>query len=137
MHIVSFFFFSFLLSFQFFFNQKISLFKFVFNLISCNTRNISYNDGQRKPGEEIALTAWLKIKSQSQVLRYGQSIFCLPHRPRISDFFCYMPSLGVCSLCLQLHNLIILWLYGRVPLGHFTYYVLEILAYFIIRFYHM
>ena len=43
--------------------------------------------GLRTPGEEIAFTAWPKIKSQSQIFRYGQSIFCLPHRPKISDFF--------------------------------------------------
>jgi hypothetical protein len=41
----------------------------------------------RTPGEEIAFTARPKIKSQSQMFRYGQSIFCLPHRPKISDFF--------------------------------------------------
>ena len=27
-----------------------------------------------------------KIQSQSQIFRYGQSIFCLPHRPIFSDF---------------------------------------------------
>ena len=25
--------------------------------------------------------------SQPQIFRYGQSIFCLPHRPKFSDFF--------------------------------------------------
>ena len=39
------------------------------------------------PGEEITFTAQPKIKSQSQIFRYGRSIFCLPHRPKISDFF--------------------------------------------------
>ena len=39
------------------------------------------------PGEEIAFTARPKINSHSQIFRYGQSIFCLPHRPKISDFF--------------------------------------------------
>ena len=38
-------------------------------------------------GEEIAFTAQPKIKSQSQIFRYGRSIFCLPHRPKFSDFF--------------------------------------------------
>ena len=33
--------------------------------------------------EEIAFTARPKIKSQSQIDRYGQRIFCLPHRPKI------------------------------------------------------
>ena len=41
----------------------------------------------RTPGEEIAITAQPKIKSPSQIFRYDQSIFCLPHRPKISDFF--------------------------------------------------
>ena len=43
--------------------------------------------GLRTPGEKIAFTAQPKIQSQSQVLRYGQRIFCLPHRPKFSDFF--------------------------------------------------
>ena len=38
-------------------------------------------DAQR----EIAFTAWSKIQSQSQIFRYGRSIFCLPHRPNFSD----------------------------------------------------
>ena len=36
---------------------------------------------------QIAFTARPKIKSQSQIYRYGRSIFCLPHRPKISGFF--------------------------------------------------
>ena len=43
--------------------------------------------GLRTPGEEIAFTARPKIKSQSQIFRYSRSIFCLPHPPKISDFF--------------------------------------------------
>ena len=43
--------------------------------------------GLRTPSEEIPLTARLKIKSQSQIYRYGQSIFCLPHQPKVSGFF--------------------------------------------------
>ena len=43
--------------------------------------------GQRTPGGEIAFTAQPKIKSQSQIYRYGRSIFCLPHWPKISGFF--------------------------------------------------
>ena len=38
-------------------------------------------------GEEIAFTARPKIQSQSQIFRYGWSIFCLPRRPNFSDFF--------------------------------------------------
>ena len=49
--------------------------------------NIDTFHGLRTPGEEINFTAWPKIKSQSQIFRYGHSIFCLPYRPKISDFF--------------------------------------------------
>ena len=41
--------------------------------------------GLRTPREEIAFTAWPKI--HSQIFRYGQSIFCLPHRPNFSNIF--------------------------------------------------
>ena len=41
----------------------------------------------RTCGEEIAFTARPKIQSQSEIYRYGRSIFCLPHRPNISGFF--------------------------------------------------
>jgi hypothetical protein len=39
------------------------------------------------PRKEIAFTARPKIQSQSQIFRYGGSIFCLPHRPNFSDIF--------------------------------------------------
>ena len=39
------------------------------------------------PREEIAFTARPKIHSHFQIFRYGQSIFCLPHRPNFSDIF--------------------------------------------------
>ena len=39
------------------------------------------------PCEEIAFTEWPKIHSYSQICRCGQSIFCLSHRPKFSDFF--------------------------------------------------
>ena len=45
------------------------------------------NHGLLMPGEEIAFTARPKINSHSQSFRYGGSIFCLPHRPKFSDFF--------------------------------------------------
>ena len=44
-------------------------------------------DGLRTPKEEIAFTAQSKIQSQSQIFRYGQSLFCLPHWPTFSDIF--------------------------------------------------
>ena len=43
--------------------------------------------GLRTPREGIAFTARPKIQSQSQIFRYGWSIFCLPHRPNFSDIF--------------------------------------------------
>ena len=45
------------------------------------------NHGLRTPREEIAFTARPKIQSQSQIFRYGRSLFCLPHRPNFSDIF--------------------------------------------------
>ena len=45
------------------------------------------NHRLRTPREEIAFTARPKIQSQSQIFRYGQSIFCLPHWPSFSDIF--------------------------------------------------
>jgi hypothetical protein len=36
------------------------------------------------PREEIVFTLRPKIQSQSQIIRYGQSIFFLPHRPKFS-----------------------------------------------------
>jgi hypothetical protein len=41
----------------------------------------------RIPDEEITFTARPKIHSHSQIFKYGQSIFCLPHQPKFSDFF--------------------------------------------------
>ena len=41
----------------------------------------------RTHGEEIAFTARPKIHSHSQIFWYGQSLFCLPHRPKLSGFF--------------------------------------------------
>ena len=43
--------------------------------------------GLRTPREEIAFTARPKIQFQSQIFRFGGSIFCLPHRPNFSDIF--------------------------------------------------
>ena len=41
----------------------------------------------RTHGEKITFTARLKINSQSQIFRYGRSIFCLLYLPKFSDFF--------------------------------------------------
>ena len=43
--------------------------------------------GLRMPREKIVFTARPKIRSHSQIFRYGRSIFCLPHRPNFSDIF--------------------------------------------------
>ena len=47
----------------------------------------TYLHGLRTPREEKVFTARPKIQSQSQIFRYGRSIFCLPHRPNFSDIF--------------------------------------------------
>ena len=52
-----------------------------------NIQFLIFTHGLRTPGEEIAFTARPKIQSQSQIFRYDQSIFCLPHRPTFSDIF--------------------------------------------------
>ena len=59
------------------------------------------NHGLRTPGKEIVFTARSKINSHSQILRYSQSIFCLPHRPEIFRFLWFMSLLGVRSPCIE------------------------------------
>ena len=46
-----------------------------------------FEHGLRTPREEVAFTARPKTQSQSQIFRYGGSIFSLPHRPNFSDIF--------------------------------------------------
>ena len=55
------------------------------NYASAETNNLRLQHGLRTPREEIVFTARPKIQSQSQLFRYGRSIFCLPHRPNFSD----------------------------------------------------
>ena len=43
--------------------------------------------GNRLHCSALQCTARPKINSQSQIFRCSQSIFCLPHRPKFSDFF--------------------------------------------------
>jgi hypothetical protein len=57
----------------------------------------AHNHGLRTSGEEITFTARPKIKSQSLIFKFGRSICCLPHRPKISDFF---------DLCLHLVSVV-------------------------------
>ena len=52
----------------------------------CQGRAIRATD-YRTRSEEITFTARPKINSHFQIFRYGRSIFCLPHRPKFSDFF--------------------------------------------------
>ena len=49
--------------------------------------NVHTIHGLRTPRQEIAFTAQPKIQSQSQIFRYGRSLFCLPHQPNFSDIF--------------------------------------------------
>ena len=60
--------------------------------VFCRKKNqLHFSHGQghelRTLGEEIAFTERPKIHSHSQTFRSGWSIFCLPHRPKFSDFF--------------------------------------------------
>ena len=80
------------------------------------------------PGEEMAFTAQTKIKSQSQIFRYGRRICCLPHRPKISNFFdlclhwvsVVREQVQAASCCIPpAFNLLIIYYYTPV-----TYYML-------------
>ena len=66
-------------------------------MIYTSTNIYTIYHGLRTPGEEIAFTAQLKIHSQSNIFKYGRSIFCLPPRPKFSDFF---------DLCLHLVSVV-------------------------------
>ena len=57
------------------------------SIFHVSSHDIACSHGLRIPGEEITFTARSKIKSQSQIFSSDRSIFCLPHRPKISDFF--------------------------------------------------
>ena len=52
-----------------------------------STKTNPFRHRLRTPRNESAFTAWPKTQSQSQISRYGGSIFCLPHRPNFSDIF--------------------------------------------------
>jgi hypothetical protein len=45
--------------------------------------------GLRTPGEKMVFTARPKIQSQSQIFRYGRSIFCLPQCPNFQISLIY------------------------------------------------
>ena len=72
----------------------------VHQMISLDNNKMNYRDpldynsvaygrshGLRTLGEEIAFTERPKTQSQSQIVWYDRSIFCLPHQPKILDFF--------------------------------------------------
>ena len=61
--------------------------KFIENRYVSLASRHTFTHGLRTPGEEIAFTERSKIHSQSQIFRYGQSIFCLLHRSKFSDIF--------------------------------------------------
>jgi len=61
--------------------------------------------GLRTPREKIAFTARPKIHSHSQIVWYGGSIFCLPHRPNFSD---------ILDLCLHWVSLVRVWDYSFI-----------------------
>ena len=66
--------------------HKLSKVRTIFHeIISFSKYLVEYTT--RTTDEEIAFTACPKIHSHSQIFRYGQSIFCLPHRPNFSDIF--------------------------------------------------
>ena len=91
--------------------ERLHIYKIVHNDVNLqkNERKLEFefrsflfrwNNGLRTPREEIAFTARPKIQSQSQIFWYGQSVFCLPHRPKFSDFF---------DLCLHTQSVVRGW----------------------------
>ena len=60
---------------------------FYFSFANCYAFADDCTHGLRTPGEEIAFTLLPKIHSHSQIFRCGRNIFCLPYRPKFSDFF--------------------------------------------------
>ena len=58
--------------------------------LSKEIKSLYSNDdghGLQTSGEEIPFTARPKINSHFQLFWYSRSIFCLPNRPKFSDFF--------------------------------------------------
>ena len=79
----------------------------------------------RTPGEKIVFTASLKSTPHSQFFRYGQSIFCLPHRPKSSDLCLHWVSV-VCvpeySLFEDLQHIKQRWCHYMVQASVYTYF---------------
>ena len=84
-----------------------------------NTTSFSHFHGLRTPREEIAFTERLKIQSQSQIFRYGQSIFCLPHQPSFSDIFdLYLHWVSVVHAHFQAKKTHLLFHFGAIFILH-------------------
>ena len=83
--------------------------QFFFFILFCNfhqhLQGNKLRHGLRTPREEIAFTARPKIQSQSQIFRYGRSIFRLPHWPNFSEIFdLCLHRVSVVRVCLQYKN---------------------------------
>ena len=80
------------------------------------SEKIRHDHGLRTPGEKNAFTERPKFRSHSQILRYGRSIFCLPHWPIFSDFFdsCLHWVSVVCGRNYQISDLSLIWLVSSI-----------------------
>ena len=58
-------------------------FRWIGSLIPCAVCATDYG----RPVRKLPSLHGRKSNPQSQIFRYGRSIFCLPHRPKISYFF--------------------------------------------------
>ena len=76
-----------------------------FIIILCYVHFV-YKHGQWTPREEIVFTARQKIQSQSQIFRYGRSIFLSASSAQFFRYLWFMPSLGVRSPCCHAFNLL-------------------------------
>ena len=66
-------------------NRKMKKYVFVSGPLMCE--NCSFKARTTEVQRGNSLHAWPKIHSHSQIFKYGQTIFCLPHRPIFSDIF--------------------------------------------------
>ena len=69
------------------FSNNWNEFLMINNFLLSIKRTFDIKHGLGTPRVEISFTARPKIQSQSQIFKYGGSIFCLPHRPNFSDIF--------------------------------------------------
>ena len=76
----------------YFFVQKTKYFEETKGLVSVwfNIKRRWWSCAQTTDARSVNHLHWTarpEINSQSQISRYGLSIFCLPHRPEFTDFF--------------------------------------------------